>query len=179
MRSNLGKFCLPRRSFGSDQAAKDERLGIKVDLVHGGPPQKLQNAVMERVHLIIATPGRLIDACKRGLVYFDYLRVLVLDEASMLLRMSFRGQIAYFFDPQIGRLSHSSIQYISIVCTQQGNKELIDRIMSDIIRGDRFILANCGTASMQAIFHRLTFHQVKEDLATRVRAVTELLEGLP
>jgi len=45
------------------------------------------------IHLIVATPGRLLDHLSRGTVKLDNLRTLVLDEADQMLLMGFKNDI--------------------------------------------------------------------------------------
>jgi len=45
------------------------------------------------IHLVIATPGRLLDHLSRGTVKLDNLRTLVLDEADQMLLMGFKNDI--------------------------------------------------------------------------------------
>ena len=45
------------------------------------------------IHLIIATPGRLLDHLSRGTVKLDNLKTLVLDEADQMLLMGFKNDI--------------------------------------------------------------------------------------
>ncbi|MBU3180759.1 DEAD/DEAH box helicase [Clostridium psychrophilum] len=45
------------------------------------------------IHLVIATPGRLLDHLRRGTVKLDKLKTLVLDEADQMLLMGFKNDI--------------------------------------------------------------------------------------
>lgn len=45
------------------------------------------------IHLVIATPGRLLDHLSRGTIVLDKLKTLVLDEADQMLLMGFKNDI--------------------------------------------------------------------------------------
>jgi len=55
----------------------------------GSQLKKLQNSV----HLVIATPGRLLDHIKRKTIDLSKLKILVLDEADQLLLMGFKNEV--------------------------------------------------------------------------------------
>ena len=64
--------------------------GFRVLPVYGGQPygQQLQ-ALRRGVHVIVGTPGRVIDHLDRGTLDLSELKTLVLDEADEMLRMGF------------------------------------------------------------------------------------------
>lgn len=67
---------------------------LVVTSIYGGvgfEPQ--ERALRTGIDVIVATPGRLIDHLERGNVSFEYLEVLVLDEADRMLDMGFAPQI--------------------------------------------------------------------------------------
>ncbi|WP_305804471.1 DEAD/DEAH box helicase [Stenotrophomonas sp. YIM B06876] len=64
--------------------------GFRVLPVYGGQPYGLQLASLKRgVHVVVGTPGRVIDHLDRGTLDLSELKTLVLDEADEMLRMGF------------------------------------------------------------------------------------------
>ncbi|MBD5369125.1 MAG: DEAD/DEAH box helicase [Bacteroides sp.] len=67
---------------------------VKVLPVYGGSSIESQiRALREGVQIIVATPGRLIDLIKRGVVKLDHVNTVVLDEADEMLNMGFLDSI--------------------------------------------------------------------------------------
>lgn len=67
---------------------------VNVLPVYGGAPIVNQiRALKKPQHVIIATPGRLIDLIKRKSIRLNRLRFLVLDEADEMLNMGFKEDI--------------------------------------------------------------------------------------
>jgi ATP-dependent RNA helicase RhlE len=65
-------------------------LGLKVALVYGGVGQGKQVQAMESgVHILVATPGRLLDLMNQEQIELSRLEVFVLDEADRMLDMGF------------------------------------------------------------------------------------------
>ncbi|GAH88442.1 unnamed protein product, partial [marine sediment metagenome] len=69
---------------------------IKSLPIYGGVSINNQIRKLEQgIHIIIATPGRLIDLYKRGKLNFNYIRFVVLDEGDRLWDMGFAPDIKY------------------------------------------------------------------------------------
>ncbi|XP_078088731.1 DEAD-box helicase 3 X-linked a isoform X13 [Mustelus asterias] len=70
------------------------RSKVRPSVVYGGADIGQQIRDLERgCHLLVATPGRLVDMIERGKVGLDYCKYLVLDEADRMLDMGFEPQI--------------------------------------------------------------------------------------
>ena len=68
---------------------------IKVLTLSGGTPMRPQTASLEHgAHVVVGTPGRIIDHLERGSLTLDALQTLVLDEADRMLDMGFFDDIA-------------------------------------------------------------------------------------
>jgi ATP-dependent RNA helicase DeaD len=64
--------------------------GFQVLPVYGGQPYVQQLSALKRgVHVVVGTPGRVIDHLERGTLDLSELKTLVLDEADEMLRMGF------------------------------------------------------------------------------------------
>ncbi len=70
------------------------RLGLRMAVLIGGASMYTQkNALGRNPHVIIATPGRIIDHIENSGLKLNRVRVLVLDEADRMLDMGFAPQL--------------------------------------------------------------------------------------
>jgi len=70
------------------------RSHIRSVVVYGGADSKTQIQDLERgCHVLVATPGRLIDMIERGKVNISAIKYLCIDEADRMLDMGFEHQI--------------------------------------------------------------------------------------
>ena len=89
----------PTRELGQQIAAQIDLYSkylkkINVLAVYGGAGIASQiKALRKPQHIIIATPGRLIDLIHRKAVKLDRLEILVLDEADEMLNMGFKDEL--------------------------------------------------------------------------------------
>jgi ATP-dependent RNA helicase DDX6/DHH1 len=71
-----------------------KHLGIRVMVTTGGT--NLKDDIMriyEKVHLVVATPGRILDLMEKQVANMTYCKMLVLDEADKLLSQDFKGML--------------------------------------------------------------------------------------
>ena len=67
---------------------------VKITAVFGGANIARQISIIKRgVHIISATPGRLLDLIKRRVVKISKIKTVVLDEADEMLNMGFREEL--------------------------------------------------------------------------------------
>jgi ATP-dependent RNA helicase DeaD len=98
-RSPQGLILSPTRELCMQICREMERFasrmkGIHITPIYGGapfPPQR--KALKSGSHIIVATPGRLLDLIKRGDARMNNLRFLALDEADIMLNMGFKDEL--------------------------------------------------------------------------------------
>ncbi len=107
---------------------------IKAPVVFGGMPIDKQTlSLKQRSHIVVGTPGRVIDHMKRGNLNLDKVQTLVIDEADLMLDMGFLDDVEYIMKNTGGRRKP---QLMLFSATLEGNiQELIDRYM----RGPEYI----------------------------------------
>jgi ATP-dependent RNA helicase DeaD len=67
--------------------------------VYGGQEYGTQLRALQRgVHVIVGTPGRVMDHMRRGNIKLDRLKTLVLDEADEMLRMGFIDDVEWVLE---------------------------------------------------------------------------------
>jgi ATP-dependent RNA helicase DeaD len=70
--------------------------GFRVLPVYGGESLEKQIQALEKgVHIVVGTPGRIIDLMNRGVLNLSQVRILVLDEADRMFDMGFIEDIDY------------------------------------------------------------------------------------
>ena len=75
--------------------ALGKRRSARVVAVYGGVGYRDQESALRRgVHVVVATPGRVIDLVNRRTLDLSKIRVLILDEADRLLDLGFAPDIA-------------------------------------------------------------------------------------
>jgi len=98
--------------------------GFHVLPVYGGQDFRGQISALKRgVHVIVGTPGRVMDHMRRGTLKLEGLKALVLDEADEMLRMGFIDDVEWVLEQtpatrQIALFSATMPQQIRRIATK-------------------------------------------------------------
>lgn len=101
--------------------------GFHVLPIYGGQDYKVQISALNRgVHVVVGTPGRVMDHMRKGTLKLKGLDALVLDEADEMLRMGFIDDVEWILeqspaDRQIALFSATMPQQIRRIATRYLN----------------------------------------------------------
>ena len=88
------------------QHYKKYTKNIIAEPVYGGASIVMQiRALKKGVHIVVATPGRLIDMIERKAIDLEKVKYVVLDEADEMLNMGFRDDIDFVLKNTVNRES--------------------------------------------------------------------------
>lgn len=98
-----GLVVLPTRELALqvDEVLKKigREFGLRVAVLIGGASMRPQiTALQRKPHVIVATPGRLLDHLSQRVITLDKVSIVVLDEADRMLDMGFAPQIQKILD---------------------------------------------------------------------------------
>ncbi len=159
----------PTRELADQVTTEIRRLAraednIKVVTLAGGVPLRGQAASLEHgAHVVVGTPGRVIDHLERGNLDLDSLATLVLDEADRMLDMGFVEDIV-----KVARQCPAQRQTLLFSATYP---EGIARIAAQFLREPVTVKVEAQHGSEQI---EQRWYEVRED--QRLPAVARLLE---
>jgi ATP-dependent RNA helicase DeaD len=123
---------VPTRELGQ-QVAREFFLFSKhlsrvfAEAVYGGAPIEEQIQKLKRAtHVVVATPGRLLDLLDRGAINLQDLKYLVLDEADEMMNMGFKTEI-----DQILKSCKNNITKMLFTATMSSD---VNQIISNYLR---------------------------------------------
>ncbi len=97
------------------------------EAVFGGAPIDRQISALSRpTHIIVATPGRLIDLVNKKAVNLNYVKTVVLDEADEMLSMGFKKEL----DEILKFLTHVENKWLFSATMPKSLEEIIAQHMS-------------------------------------------------
>ncbi|MBL8418837.1 MAG: DEAD/DEAH box helicase [Dechloromonas sp.] len=142
--------------------------GFHVLPIYGGQSYTIQLKQLARgAHVIVGTPGRVMDHLERKTLNLDHLKTLVLDEADEMLRMGFIDDVEWILErtPE----QHQTALFSATM------PEQIRRVAQKYLVEPREIKIKSATATVAAI--RQVYWQVsgmhKLDALTRILEVEE------
>lgn len=95
---------------------------VRSSAIFGKQPIKEQiTTLKQRVHVVVATPGRIIDHITRGTISLDNLKFLIIDEADKMFNKGFIEQVEVIFNninktTTIGLFSATIDESINSIC---------------------------------------------------------------
>ncbi|MBU6258595.1 MAG: ATP-dependent RNA helicase DbpA [Burkholderiales bacterium] len=137
---------------------------VKILTLCGGATMRPQLASLEHgAHVVVGTPGRIVDHLERGSLDLGSLTTLVLDEADRMLEMGFQAEIA-----AVAQRCPRSRQTLLFSATYPDG---IAQLAASLMREPQMVKVDAAPASAQI---RQVFHEVRED--ERLHAVSLLLD---
>jgi len=93
--------------------------GVRVLAVYGGQPIDRQlRGLAAGVHVVVGTPGRIMDHIRRGTLKLDHIRTVILDEGDQMLDMGFIEDIEFILSKTPRERQRRRIQFsLSMVVT--------------------------------------------------------------
>lgn len=110
--------------------------GVSILPVYGGADYRAQLQGLKRgAHIVVGTPGRVMDHMERGTLKLDNLNTLVLDEADEMLRMGFIDDVEWILskapeEKQITLFSATMPRQIKTITEKYLINEVVVRIES-------------------------------------------------
>ncbi|CAI9782483.1 unnamed protein product [Fraxinus pennsylvanica] len=130
------------------------QTGVKVVVAYGGAPIFQQLCNLEKgVHILVATPGRLVDMIEREMVSLKNVKYLALDEADRMLDMGFEPQVRRIVQ-QMEMPPPSARQTLLFSATFPTE---IQRLASDFLSNYIFVAAGKVGSSTDLIVQRVDF----------------------
>ena len=128
-----GLILCPTRELGQQvakQLFKFTKYSAKIftEAVYGGEQIDRQIASLKRpTHIVVATPGRLIDLVKREAVDLSSVKTVILDEADEMLSMGFKNEL----DEILTFLPSVKNKWLFSATIPHGIQEIISQHLSD------------------------------------------------
>ncbi len=140
--------------------------GFHVLPIYGGQSYDIQLRPLKRgVHVVVGTPGRVMDHLKKGTLKLDSLKALVLDEADEMLRMGFIDDVKWVMEklPKERQIALFSATM----------PDVIRRVAEKFLNEPKIVKVKTKTATAQTISQRywLVSGVNKLDALTRILEV--------
>lgn len=128
-----GLILCPTRELGQQIAKQLFRFTkytdkIFTEAVYGGEYIQIQMDRLRRpTHIVVATPGRLIDLVKRKAIDLAYVKTIILDEADEMLSMGFKSEL----DEILKQIKSADCKWLFSATMPHGIKQMVHEHMSE------------------------------------------------
>ena len=147
----------PTRELGQQIAEQlalfsGKQKGIRTLAVYGGANIAMQIKALKKTrHVVIATPGRLIDLVKRKAIHLEQVRYVVLDEADEMLNMGFKEEL----DTILGFTPEEKQTWLFSATMPKEIRRMVKDYMSDPfeVRIDPKTVVNTNIEHQYAVVH--------------------------
>ena len=139
---------------------------IFTEAVYGGDKIGIQvKALARKTHIVVATPGRLIDLLKLDAIDLSTVKHVILDEADEMLSLGFRNELGQIIDRMPGRQS----MWLFSATIPVGIQKLVKHYMS---HDAKHILLESKDILQEAISHQFIRCPIEE----KPERIVEFLE---
>ncbi len=130
---------------------------IFTEAVYGGEKIDLQISRLRRAtHIVVSTPGRLIDLLERNAINLENVKTVVLDEADEMLSMGFKADVDKILGYTNAKKSNT---WLFSATMPVALKEIIDEFMDD----DAFtVTVSKDNVVNEAISHKYLIADIKD-----------------
>ena len=138
--------------------------GVHVEAVYGGAPIDSQiRALKQGAHIIVATPGRLIDLMNRGKARLDTVANIVLDEADEMLNMGFSDSINAIFEALPD--NHRTLMFSATMSRE------VERVANDYLHDAEQVVVGSRNEGAENVNHIYYLVQAKDKYLALKRIV--------
>jgi ATP-dependent RNA helicase DeaD len=143
-----------------------KHTGIVPFAIYGGFPMGIQKAKLDHgIHILVATPGRLIDHLYNSTLTLEQVRIVVLDEADEMLNMGFIDDVKFILSCIMNE--HQTLLFSATMPADI--EELANSFLKEPVR----VELNLEEVSPQSITHRFCFISEKYRLQKLQHYITE------
>jgi ATP-dependent RNA helicase DeaD len=161
-----GLVIVPTRELCIQYVAEIQKIAKNTSVVpfavYGGFDKDIDIAKLKHgVHILVATPGRLLDYLYSGVVSFRHVKCAILDEADELLKVGFLEDIEFIMSCIIRE--HQTLLFSATM------PEDIKKLAHDCLRDPRHISLVTERKAPASIDHYFAYHHPKDKMAELIK----------
>jgi ATP-dependent RNA helicase DeaD len=153
-----------------------KKKGVRVVTIYGGSSYRTQIEGLKRgAHIVVATPGRLVDFLEQNIIKLQKVKTVVLDEADEMLSMGFKEDLEFILSathPEDSLATRAACRTWLFSATM--NNE-VRRLTSTYLENPETVQVNKSGGTAETI--EQVYYTVKDSYKTEV--ISRLLQTLP